>query len=322
MTKRPVGEVVAAAAEVEQRCTGGAARGVASTITWPARGHQKGARPAPGGTSWCAGRRPQRLEQVDELLTGRVVVAHPLEQRVQLGFHLRVDRCPTRRPPLRAGGPRRPASRPVSVSGSRASRASASAASPRSIEQCGPAPRWRPRGPARARAPGAGRPRRRRPPACRPRSGPGASLCTKAVTWASGRAPMNWSTTLPSLDGEDGRDRLHAEGLGDPRVVVDVDFGQLDGTVGGGHRLLEHRPERRAGAAPRGPEVDDDRHRRAAGQHIGLEGLVGDVHRPMTLMAAPSGRRPAWPAAGAPPGGRIRGAAERRGVRSGRHGTD
>ena len=39
---------------------------------------------------------------------------------------------------------------------------------------------------------------------------------------------------LALMDGEDGGDGLHAEGLGDARIVVHVDFGQLNGTVGGG----------------------------------------------------------------------------------------
>ena len=123
----------------------------------------------------------------------------------------------------------------------------------------------------------------------------GSSFWTKAVTWGSGRAPMNWSTTLPSRDGEDGRDGLHPEGLGDPRVVVHIDFGQLNGTISGGHGPFEHGAERRAGPAPGGPEVDDDRNLGAAGQYICLKGVVGNIHRssddrPATVGVAPAQR--------------------------------
>ena len=85
---------------------------------------------------------------------------------------------------------------------------------------------------------------------------------------------------LAVADGEDGGDRLHVEGLRHRRVVVDVDLGQLDRTPGVRHRLLEHGAQGLAGPAPRGPEVHDHRHCRAAVQHVGLKGLVCHVHRP------------------------------------------
>ena len=63
---------------------------------------------------------------------------------------------------------------------------------------------------------------------------------------------------------EDGGDRLHLEGLGEPRVLVHVDLGQLDGSAGGGHGLLEDGPEGGARPAPWGPQVDDHGHLGAA----------------------------------------------------------
>ena len=95
-----------------------------------------------------------------------------------------------------------------------------------------------------------------------------------------GQRPDELVHHLAVAQGEDGGDRLHPEGLGDPRVLVHVDLGQLHCPPGVGHGLLEHGTERRARPAPGGPEVHDHRHRRAAVHDIGLEGLIGDVHRP------------------------------------------
>src|SRR5262245_52742534 len=43
------------------------------------------------------------------------------------------------------------------------------------------------------------------------------------------------------------------------RVLIDVHLDQLDLALGGAHRLLQHRRELPARAAPLGPEVDQDR---------------------------------------------------------------
>ena len=75
---------------------------------------------------------------------------------------------------------------------------SASSGSPRSMRSRGQRRPPRRGGPARARGPGAGMPRRPPPPAGRPRSAAGARRCTNSATWASGTAPMKPSTTLPS----------------------------------------------------------------------------------------------------------------------------
>ena len=99
-----------------------------------------------------------------------------------------------------------------------------------------------------ARGPCAATPRRRRRPARR-RSAPrslGSSRSTNCGTAASGWAPMKPSTTLPPDSGVHGGDALHPEGLGDLRVLVDVDLGQHDLAVGLVDHLLEDRAERAA----------------------------------------------------------------------------
>ena len=154
--------------------------------------------------------------------------------------------------------------RPVGVSGTRASSANASAASPRSIR-------------IRARASVAclmarlelerlaqgglvagGHQRVRLAQG-------GEQLLDERGDLGFGQGADELVGHLAVLDGEDGRDRLHAEGLGDARVVVHVDFGQFNGAIGGGHGPFEHGSERRAGTAPGGPEVHDDRELRRCG---------------------------------------------------------
>ena len=69
------------------------------------------------------------------------------------------------------------------------------------------------------------------------------------------------------------RDALDPERGRDARVGVGVDLGQRDLAVARGHGLLEHRRERAARAAPRGPEVDDDGQLARALDDVALEGL-------------------------------------------------
>ena len=128
--QRPVGEVVAPAAR--GRAWWPAARGRRRRARRPGRGHQN--RRAVSALRYVLGARvvgAHRLEQVDELLAGGVVVAHPLEQLVELGLDCRSSVTETSTPASsrRASAAR---ARLVSVSGRRARRASASAASPRS----------------------------------------------------------------------------------------------------------------------------------------------------------------------------------------------
>src|SRR5206468_7941256 len=79
-----------------------------------------------------------------------------------------------------------------------------------------------------------------------------------------------------------GRDRLDPERGGDARARVRVDLHELDlaGALLDG--LLDHRPERAAGAAPVGPEVDDDGQLVRALQDVALESGFGGVdgHNP------------------------------------------
>src|SRR5690606_22598929 len=56
-----------------------------------------------------------------------------------------------------------------------------------------------------------------------------------------------------------GRDRAHAELAGDSWILVDIDLHQFHFAGGTAHGAFERRPELAAGAAPRGPEIDDHR---------------------------------------------------------------
>ena len=71
------------------------------------------------------------------------------------------------------------------------------------------------------------------------------------------------------------RDRLDAEGLGELRVFVDVDLDQPHLAARTLHRLFQRWAELLARAAPRRPEVDDDRRLLRGVEHVGLE--VGGV---------------------------------------------
>ena len=109
----------------------------------------------------------------------------------------------------------------------------------------------------------------------------------------------------PVLEGEDRRDRLHLERLRDGRVLVDVDLGQHDLTLGLVDHLFEDRAERLARPAPRRPQVDDDRGRVRGLHDVVLERRIGYVdHRALPnfpLCRGPLGpktfRLPGVPAA-------------------------
>ena len=64
----------------------------------------------------------------------------------------------------------------------------------------------------------------------------------------------------PVAERLDGGDALDPERRGDALVGLGVELGERDLAVALGHGLLEHGRELPARAAPRGPEVDDDRH--------------------------------------------------------------
>ncbi len=99
----------------------------------------------------------------------------------------------------------------------------------------------------------------------------------KALTWLSGRAPTKPSTGWPPEKAMTAGNRLDAELAGDRRMLVDVHLDQAHGAAGGAHRLLDDRPERAAGPAPRRPEIDQ--HRLAGGflDDVLGEGLGGGV---------------------------------------------
>ena len=81
---------------------------------------------------------------------------------------------------------------------------------------------------------------------------------------------------LTVLEGLDGGDSLYTELRSERLVGVDVDLGQVDLAAALAGLGLERRAELTAGAAPLGPEVDDDRHLVGAVEHVPLEGGLAD----------------------------------------------
>src|SRR5919204_6918062 len=63
---------------------------------------------------------------------------------------------------------------------------------------------------------------------------------------------------LAALEEDDARDREDVVARGRRGVLVDVQLRELDATPVLGRKLLEHRMDGAARAAPRRPEVDDD----------------------------------------------------------------
>src|SRR5205823_12417400 len=61
------------------------------------------------------------------------------------------------------------------------------------------------------------------------------------------------------LEGIDRRDRLDAHLLCNLGVLVDVQLDHADRAIGRAHGLFEYRSQLLARAAPRRPEIDDDR---------------------------------------------------------------
>ena len=88
-------------------------------------------------------------------------------------------------------------------------------------------------------------------------------LSTKRLTSDSGSAPWNRSAIWPCQNaatvGTDCSGRPSWASCCDQRaVLVDVDLHQLHPPAGGAHHLLQRRRELLAGAAPGGPEIDQD----------------------------------------------------------------
>ena len=78
-------------------------------------------------------------------------------------------------------------------------------------------------------------------------------------------------------DRLDRGDALDPQALRECGVGVDVDLGQHPGAAALRGEALQHRGELLARAAPLGPQVEHDRHLEGAVEHLGLEGLLGDV---------------------------------------------
>ena len=79
------------------------------------------------------------------------------------------------------------------------------------------------------------------------------------------------------FEGEHGRDRLHAQLLGEIGMLVDIDFDELDLALGLAHDLFDRRAQLFARAAPRRPKIDDDGRFGGGRQHILLERLVARI---------------------------------------------
>ena len=82
---------------------------------------------------------------------------------------------------------------------------------------------------------------------------------------------------LALAEGLDRGDAADAVALLQPGVGVDVDLGEHHLALMGLDRLLEDGPQRAAGGAPRGPEVDDDGGGEGALQHLVGEGGLADL---------------------------------------------
>ena len=94
---------------------------------------------------------------------------------------------------------------------------------------------------------------------------------------AGGIAPVNSGDDLAVLERLDGGDAADVEARGDRRVGVDVELGELDLAVALLDLGLERRAELATGAAPLGPEVDDDGQLARALDDVVHEGRFGNV---------------------------------------------
>lgn len=81
-------------------------------------------------------------------------------------------------------------------------------------------------------------------------------------------------------------DPLDSVRPGEARIGVGVDLRQLELAGSRGDRPLEHRSELAAGSTPLGPEVDHDRQRPGALDHVGLKACLVYVHTLMVRRAA------------------------------------
>ena len=107
--------------------------------------------------------------------------------------------------------------------------------------------------------------------------GEGRHLGDELVHLAARQRTLEAVDRLTVVEGIDGRDRPDPELLRDLRVLVDIDLDHLHLAAGRLHRRFQRRAELLAGAAPRRPEIDDDRHLFRGLDHVLHEGRLGDV---------------------------------------------
>ena len=217
----------------------------------------------------------ERLQQVEEFLPGRRILAHPVEQPV--------EQLPDLDPPTSicwAASRASASSRRVSaVSGIRPRRAMASSDSPRAINRAARpvmAPAWSGCS-SRARRNGSSVPSRTlRPPAGRPPRAQGAAR-PRTRPRRLGLGPDELVHHLAVLQGEHRRDGLHLEAGPDGRILVHVDLGQGHRTLGLVDDPLDDRPQGEARTAPRGPQVHHHRDLRGTQENLLLECGIGDI---------------------------------------------
>ena len=129
------------------------------------------------------------------------------------------------------------------------------------------------------------------PPATSWSASDGRRVSRNCSIRAGGSGARELARDLGVAKGLDGRDALDAERLGEHRVRVHVDLGELDLAAASAHRGLERGPKLAARAAPFGPEVDDHGDLARALDHPGLELGLGDVED--HIVEGNGGRRPA-----------------------------
>jgi hypothetical protein len=100
------------------------------------------------------------------------------------------------------------------------------------------------------------------------------AIASASSTGEGADKPVDWPAVLERVNG---RDRLDAHLLRDLGVLVDVELDHPDRAVRRANGLFEDRPELLARAAPRRPEIDDDRRVERAVDDLGHEIGGGDV---------------------------------------------
>jgi hypothetical protein len=105
----------------------------------------------------------------------------------------------------------------------------------------------------------------------------GTSPSKKRSTTGGPCAPVNSSTTLPSLNALTAGMPWMRKARAVCWLASGVELGEDDLALARGRRALDDRPEHPARPAPLGPEVHDDGELAGPVEDLGLEGGVGDV---------------------------------------------